>query len=477
MIFTSITFIIFFIIVFTLYWRVHGLLAKQCFLLAASVVFYGWWDYRFLLLIAVVVSASYVGALALGRYQHRRMAVITCVITLLLTILGIFKYTDFLYDAISASLAPLGLAIPARQFSIVLPVGISFFTFHGISYIVDVYRGKIPAERSYVRVALYILFFPQLVAGPIVRASNFMPQLEREPQFDSDEVIKGAKLFLIGFLYKAVVADSIAPYVDDVYGDLASYGAADQVMATLGFYAQIYFDFAGYSIMAIGLSRTMGYRLPRNFDFPYISRSITEFWRRWHISLSSWLRDYLYISLGGNRAGQRRQLVNIMITMLLGGLWHGANWTFVAWGGLHGMALSVHKLYLAWKPSSGFLKALQRGISSKPVAWTVTQLFVLLCWVPFRAANFQDALTIWGSFLSIRVADLPSLGWQVPVTILVPLLVDTLLVSRAIPIRLPRWQSTFSGRPWRVSVTLGVVFGAALLIMPLVIRAFIYFRF
>lgn len=477
MIFTSITFIVFFAIVFTLYWRVHGLLAKQIFLLAASVVFYGWWDYRFVLLIAVVAGGSYLGALALGRYPGRRLAVIGCVITLLLTILGIFKYADFLYDAMGAGLGSLGLAVPARQFSVVLPVGISFFTFHGISYIVDVYRGKIPAERSFVRVALYILFFPQLVAGPIVRASNFMPQLEREPQFDSDEVIKGTKLFLVGFLYKAVIADSIAPYVDDVYGNLAGHVAADHVMATLGFYAQIYFDFAGYSIMAIGLSRTMGYRLPRNFDFPYISLSITEFWRRWHISLSSWLRDYLYISLGGNRSGQRRQLVNIMITMLLGGLWHGANGTFVAWGGLHGMALSIHKLYLNWRPASRFPKLLQRGISSTPVAWTATQLFVLLCWVPFRAPSFQDAVTVWSSFLSVRPTDLPALGWQVPVTILVPLLVDTLFVSRVVPIRLPGWQATFSGRPWRISVALGTAFGIALLIMPLVIRAFIYFRF
>ena len=477
MIFTSLTFIIFFLIVFTLYWRVKGLLAKQCFLLAASVVFYGWWDYRFLLLIAVAICTSYFGGMALERFRHPRLAVVSVTITLLLTILGTFKYADFLYDAIRSLLVATGLQVPERPFDILLPVGISFFTFHGISYIVDVYRGKIPAERSFVRVALYILFFPQLVAGPIVRASNFMPQLAREPKFDSDEVLRGLKLFLIGFMYKAILSDSIGPHVDEVYGDLANSTAAQRVVATLGFYAQIYFDFAGYSIMAIGLSRTLGYRLPRNFDFPYASRSITEFWRRWHISLSSWLRDYLYISLGGNRQGEARQLLNIMITMLLGGLWHGANWTFVAWGGLHGLALCIHKLWLRWSPASQPAAGVRQVISSAGFSWTLTQLFVLLCWVPFRAANFSDAVTVWKSFVSIRQTDLMHLEWYIPAMIVIPLLMDTLFVSGVVKLNPPYWRDYFSGRPWRIGLAMGALFGFALLIMPLVIRSFIYFQF
>jgi len=477
MIFTSLTFIIFFLIVFTLYWCVPGLLAKQRFLLLASIVFYGWWDYRFLLLIAVAITTSYFGGLALEQYRERRLAVVSVTITLLLTILGIFKYADFLFDATRSTLLALGMAAPTRHFTILLPVGISFFTFHGVSYIVDVYRDKIPAERSFTRVALYILFFPQLIAGPIVRASNFMPQLAREPKFDSDEILRGLKLFLIGFMYKAILSDSIGPYVDEVYGSLADHTALEQVTATLGFYAQIYFDFAGYSIMAIGLSRTLGYRLPRNFDFPYISQSITEFWRRWHISLSSWLRDYLYISLGGNRKGEGRQLLNIMITMLLGGLWHGANWTFVAWGALHGLALCIHKLYLRWAPVDRALESVRRFISSAPISWLVTQVFVLLCWVPFRARTFADAATVWKSFISVRATYLYKLDWHIPLMILVPLAVDSLFVSGKIKLNPPLWQAFFAGRPWRIGLAMGMMFGFALMIIPLVIRSFIYFQF
>ncbi len=299
MIFTSLTFMVFFGVIFAAYWCLPGLRTKHVFLLIASIVFYSWWDYRFLALIGFVITVSYLGAIGLDRFRDRPKFIVSLVITLLLAVLGVFKYASFLLQAVADMLHMAGLDVAAPQLSIVLPVGISFFTFHGISYIVDVYRRKIPVEYDFLKVSLYILFFPQLIAGPIVRASNFMPQLAKEPKFDSDDVLRGIKLFLIGLLYKSIIADSIAPYVDSVYGDLASYGPADQMLATLGFYTQIYFDFAGYSIMAIGVSRTLGYRLPRNFNFPYASLSVTEFWRRWHISLSTWLRDYLYISLGG----------------------------------------------------------------------------------------------------------------------------------------------------------------------------------
>lgn len=477
MIFTSLTFLVFFVIVFSAYWCIGGLLAKQRFLLLASMVFYAWWDYRFLLLIAVAISVSYLGAIFLEKYRQHRMAVVSGVITLLLIILGIFKYADFLFDSLHSLLLAMGLDVPPRAFTILLPVGISFFTFHGISYIVDVYRGKIPAERSVTKVALYILFFPQLIAGPIVRASNFMPQLDREPQFSSDEIARGTKLFLIGFIYKAILSDSIAPYVDQVYANLAAASPGDRIMATIGFYAQIYFDFAGYSIMAIGLSRSLGYRLPKNFDFPYSSLSITEFWRRWHISLSSWLRDYLYISLGGNRSGEARQLINIMITMLLGGLWHGASWTFVIWGGLHGVALCIHKLYLRWQPSYGRMAILREVLSSAAVSWLVTQLFVLLCWVPFRAKTLQDVKAVWGAFLSFRLGYLAQMDWRIPAMILVPLLIDTLFVSGRVKLNLPGWQTTFAGRPWRLAMMMGALFGSALLVIPLVSRTFIYFKF
>ncbi|HEY3859806.1 MAG TPA: MBOAT family protein [Gammaproteobacteria bacterium] len=474
MIFTSLAFLVFFAIVITLYWRLDGLQWKQWFLLVASVVFYAWWDYRFLALIAVVITVSYLGARGIERYRPRARSVIAAAIAVLLTLLGIFKYAGFLSDTLRSLLSYAGLH-GVHHISVVLPIGISFFTFHGISYLMDVYRGKIPAQKSVSKVALYILFFPQLVAGPIVRASVFMPQLEREPHFDSDETLRGIKLFLIGFLYKTVLADSIAPYVDDVFGALGHYGPGDRLLASLGFYAQIYFDFAGYSIMAIGMSRMLGYRLPRNFEFPYLSTSVTEFWRRWHISLSSWLRDYLYIPLGGNRVGEARQLVNIMITMLLGGLWHGASWNFVIWGGMHGLALCLHKLYGKWQPAARAGSLLRDLLSSSPCAWFVTQAFVLTCWVPFRAVTWHDTWSVWSALP--HIASVPLVDNRMLIVIVVPLIIDTAFVSGRIKLPLAAWQGWFSGRPWRVALVLGTMFGLALMIMPLVVKPFIYFRF
>jgi alginate O-acetyltransferase complex protein AlgI len=475
-IFTSLTFLVFFAIVITAYWRLKGLRLKQWFLLLASVVFYAWWDYRFLLLIAVVIAVSYLGALGIERYRPRARTVIAAAIAVLLTLLGVFKYAGFLSDTLRSLLINVGFQDMAVQhISVILPIGISFFTFHAISYLMDVYRGKIPVQRSVRKVALYILFFPQLVAGPIVRASVFMPQLEREPQFDSDETLRGIKLFLIGFLYKTVLADSIAPYVDDVFNALDQHGPADRLLASLGFYAQIYFDFAGYSIMAIGMSRMLGYRLPKNFEFPYLSTSATEFWRRWHISLSSWLRDYLYIPLGGNRVGENRQLVNIMITMLLGGLWHGASWNFVIWGGMHGLALCIHKLYGKWQPGVGPGVLVRRLLSSTPAAWLITQAFVLACWVPFRAVTWDDTWSVWSSLA--HIGRVPLMDSRMLVIIIVPLLIDTLFVSGRIKLPLGAWRGWFSGRPWRVALVLGAMFGLALLIMPMVVKPFIYFRF
>lgn len=476
MIFTSLAFLVFFCIVIGLYWRLPGLRLKQYFLLIASIVFYAWWDYRFLLLIAAVIVVSYFGALALERYRPRARTAIAAAIAILLTLLGIFKYASFLFDTLEALLSYAGLQSDSEQhLSIVLPIGISFFTFHGISYLIDVYRRKISVEPNIGKVALYILFFPQLVAGPIVRASVFMPQLEREPRFDTDETLRGIKLFLIGFVYKTMLADSIAPYVDMVYGGLDQYGPGDRLLASVGFYAQIYFDFAGYSIMAIGMSRMLGYRLPKNFDFPYLSTSVTEFWRRWHISLSSWLRDYLYIPLGGNRVGENRQLVNIMITMLLGGLWHGASWNFVIWGGMHGVALCVHKLYDRWRPGAAMGRWARRSLSSAPIAWLVTQLFVLACWVPFRAVTWHDTWSVWSSISMLGSVSL--VDSRVLIIILVPLAVDTLFVSGRIRLPMDAWENWFGGRPWRIALAMGALFGLVLLIMPLVVKPFIYFRF
>ena len=478
MIFTTLEFFIFFTVVISIYWKLQGLFVKQRFLLVASVIFYGWWDYRFLALVGTAILVAYFAALGMQARQRQKKALLVTAISLLLGILGVFKYANFFTENLNSLVTIFGMTAAPREFDITLPVGISFFTFQALSYVIDVYKGVLPAERRFDAVALYIIFFPQLVAGPIVRAENFLPQLQQEPKFNHREAAVGVKLFLIGFLYKAVFADSIAPVVDTVYGDVDAYDNYSLFMATLGFSAQIYFDFAGYSIMAIGIARMLGYKLPRNFNFPYVATSITEFWRRWHISLSSWLRDYLYIPLGGNRNGAFARNRNLMITMLLGGLWHRASWNFVVWGGLHGIALTLHKgfKYLCGR----YRDLIPRGIPPLVwlmAAWAVTQMFVLLCWVPFRAQSFDDTLIIWQSMVGWR-EDVALQKAQLSTTmILLPLLVDTFLVSKRMrmPSRVINMVSNTS--PMVLLMAFGVIFGLALLLVPLRVENFIYFQF
>jgi alginate O-acetyltransferase complex protein AlgI len=282
---------------------------------------------------------------------------------------------------IGVSTVPLGLA---------LPLGISFFTFKTLSYTIDVYRGVIPAYRSAWRYALYVSFFPELVAGPIVRASVFLPQLGRSLAPSWDRAARGARLILLGFSKKLLIANRLAIYVDPVFGAPADYSAGTVLGVVIAYSLQIYCDFSGYSDIAIGVAQIIGFDLPENFNMPYAARSITEFWRRWHITLSEWLRDYLYIPLGGNRRGRVRMYVNLMITMLLGGLWHGASWTFVVWGGLHGAALVVHKRFARTSPPVSELVRRLRTV----VQWATTYAFVCLCWIFFRADSLGSAIYI-----------------------------------------------------------------------------------
>lgn len=471
MIFSSGVFLVFFTIVFFLYWSLRSQRGRIWLLLIASQVFYGWWDYRFLALMWFAIVICH-GA---GRLIERGVApraVTATAVGLMLGVLGVFKYFDFFSESLIGLADMAGVTLSQPTLKILLPIGISFFTFQAISYVVDVRRGVIPAERDIVHTGLYISFFPALVAGPIVRASHFLPRLREPIVFSSERFLVGMKLFLVGFIYKSVFSDSISPFVDQVYGDLAAYDAHSKVMATIGFYGQIYFDFAGYSMMGIGVARMLGFELVRNFAYPYISTSITEFWRRWHISLSTWLRDYLYIPLGGNRGGEAKRQRNLMITMLLGGLWHGASWNFVAWGAVHGAALSVHK---AW---SGATKGIPRpalvGVAWAVAAWAVTQLFVLLTWVPFRAPDFAATIDVLGAFVGV---DSGGTRAGVPyLMILLPLVVDTFVIGYSsarlqLASKFPRLS------PGMAAVLLGVVAAVALAGMPLAVKNFIYFQF
>lgn len=411
MIFTDWIFPVFLGVVFGLYWFVlKGRELRLSLLLVASLVFYAWWDWRFLGLIGAVILLSWAVGLYAGDAKQARTIRNRAVwigVSANLVILGVFKYFGFFADSFADVMTAVGLNPDMPTLNIILPVGISFYIFQAISYIVDVRREDLPVEQRLRRVALYVAFFPQLVAGPIVRAASFFPQMEKEKRLTNALFISGLRAFVLGWVYKAGLADNIAPHVDAVYGDIAAYSGEARIAATFAFAAQIYFDFAGYSLMAIGVARWFGYYIPKNFDFPYASTSISEFWRRWHISLSSWLRDYLYISLGGNRGGELATYRNLMATMVLGGLWHGAAWTFVVWGALQGAALIVNRL------CGAAYNKLFSGVTAIVGALVLTQLFVVLAWAPFRAETFQDALSVWASFAGLGGSGDLTLPWFV----------------------------------------------------------------
>lgn len=354
---------------------------RELFLLSASYFFYGYWDWRFCFLLLFVTLVSYFTAL-----HSKSRAAYTAGVIAPLAVLGFFKYFNFFLESVSAV---LGRSIGAL--SIILPVGISFYTFQALSYVIDVHREKIAPERDFIKLALYLSFFPQLVAGPIVRAVDFLPQLHEKRRVEWNNILQGVQIFAFGMFKKIVLADHISVFVDDVYYAPAAFHWASILLAAAAYSLQIYFDFSGYSDMATGCAKCLGYDFNRNFNLPYISENVTEFWRRWHISLSSWLREYLYIPLGGNRKGEARRNVNLFLTMLLGGLWHGASWTFVFWGGLNGAALCLDKLS---RRKAGRSSKLTRGVNV-----ILTFAFITFTWIFFRADTFNDAwLVIKGIF-------------------------------------------------------------------------------
>ncbi|MBA2544147.1 MAG: MBOAT family protein [Deltaproteobacteria bacterium] len=485
MVFTDGIFQIFFLFCFGATWTCPTARSRQRFILVASFFFYGYWDYRFLaLLFASILSAW--GSARLGRryplFKHR---VIVCTVVFNLLLLGFFKYAVFVGANLDAIASYVGLTLHFP--SIALPVGISFFTFHALSFAIDVYRGRVDEDYTLEDVAFYITFFPQLVAGPIVRANEFMHQVGVLHRFDANVFWAGFRLYLLGFVYKALLGDHLAPIVDELF-EAKTIDTPGAWRGMLAYYAQIYFDFAGYSNMAIGCGLMLGYRLPQNFNFPYAAKSITEFWRRWHISLSSWLRDYLYISLGGNRRGHARMYVNLLVTMLLGGLWHGATWTFVAWGALHGIYLVANKLYEEWRGRRGPTPLALRPLEITG-AWLLTQLLVLIAWVPFRAQDFGTAAQILDRMFvhfewprELRVRD-----WLWTLVFLVPLCVDTWLkplANTAPPVEEAMQRPSArpgSGRAASAIVLaivgVVVILVALALLYPRISKPFIYFQF
>jgi len=391
--FVSMAFLLLFVCTYVLSRLCKTREQKHVVLLIASYVFYAYWDARFLLLLILQTYISYLLAKKMEQASTRQQAkrFMLLGVSISLAILGFFKYFNFFVESFAQLFGIQNLG----TLNIILPVGISFYTFQALSYLIDVYRGRLKACERFLNISLYISFFPQLVAGPIVRASDFLPQLDEDRPMNRENLVQGLEIFLFGLIKKVVIADRLAVCVDAVFASPASYSGLSLFLAVVAYSIQIYCDFSGYSDMAIGAAKTFGYDLCKNFDMPYLSKNPTEFWQRWHISLSSWLRDYLYIPLGGNRKGKTRTKINLMLTMLLGGLWHGANWQMVLWGALHGGALVVHKTFRELSDRNGVHienKRLKTAVSVVSVIGMY--LFTCLCWVFFRAQSFPDAITI-----------------------------------------------------------------------------------
>ncbi|MBN1996895.1 MBOAT family protein [candidate division KSB1 bacterium] len=401
MLFNSFIFLIFLGVVIPVYY----LLSKRYrtwFLIACSYFFYGYWDWRFLSLILVSTLVDFIAGKKIYKTSNVRHKKYFLFLSLLanLGILGFFKYFNFFVDSFQNLSAAFNVQLDFLHLNVLLPVGISFYTFQTLSYTIDVYRGRLEPTDSFPDFALYVAFFPQLVAGPIERAVHLLPQIQKLPVATRQDFREGFALLTIGMFKKVLIGDTCGRIVDHIFSQPSLYTSLELFMALVLFSVQIYADFSGYSNIARGTAKFLGIHLIENFNQPYLSASITEFWRRWHISLSSWLKDYLYISLGGNRRGKLRTYVNLMTTMLLGGLWHGANWTFVVWGGLHGTYLAVHKIILGQK------KTAERFYYKNPATFFIfllklilTNLLVLLTWLFFRAPNFQAAFFIIGRFV------------------------------------------------------------------------------
>lgn len=389
MIFNSLTYAAFLPLVLLAYWG-FGKRRQNLVLLVASYIFYGWWDWRFLslLMLSTVVDFTIGQAMHGSDVDEHRKRLLFLSLAVNLGLLGVFKYFNFFVDSAVDALSAAGVSANAPSLRLILPVGISFYTFQTLSYTFDIYRRRLEPTRSLLNFATYVAFFPQLVAGPIERAHQLLPQIVAPRERPGlDRVQSGLTLIAFGLFKKVVIADMVAPIANRNFDNAEVVGGSATVVGIIAFSLQIYGDFSGYTDIARGTSRLLNIELMRNFEQPYLSRNITEFWRRWHISLSSWLRDYLYIPLGGNRNGTFNTYRNLLITMLLGGLWHGAGWNFVIWGALHGGALAIHRA-LGGKSDDGPIR-----LTDIPRIG-VTLLFVAFAWVFFRAESFSQALTV-----------------------------------------------------------------------------------
>ena len=463
MLFTQIEFLVFFVVVMAAAWAARTASLRNSILLAASYYFYAYWDYRFCGLLIASTIIDFICAQGMHRSDRQSIRKVYLWISLAfnLGMLGFFKYAGFFVDSAATIFSDLGW--DSRSLGIVLPVGISFFTFQTLSYTFDVYRRRLTPTSRLLDFALYVAFFPQLVAGPIVRARELLPQLQNTPVFSRRRCYGGFQQFLRGAVKKVLLADRLGEMVDVVFAGPELYSGTTLAIAVLAYAGQIYYDFSGYSDMAIGAAKMLGYRFPRNFWHPYLATSISDFWHRWHMTLSRWLKDYLYISLGGNRLGGFVTYRNLLLTMLLGGLWHGAAWTFVLWGAWHGAAL-VSERFLArhfrWKTN----------FASRFIGWFLTMSVVLIGWVLFRSGDLATAMTIVS-----RVATLADgIPWYPPLAIGA---IAVLVAEHAAWRTRLRLAMRLPANRWYSPIVTTVMLWSLILYAPQGFKPFVYFQF
>ncbi|NOX29977.1 MAG: MBOAT family protein [Actinobacteria bacterium] len=475
MLFPTLEFALFFVVVFLANWLLRPLPRVWRFaMLGASLFFYGYWDARFVLLLLASIGANWfvaksIDAQHLDGNERNAKLLVRAGVVFNLGVLGVFKYYGFFVESLRSSFGSLADSVPLLE--ITLPVGISFFTFQALSYVVDVHRRQIE-PMPLLDFAVYLSFFPQLVAGPIVRASEFGPQLAAEPDPRYVPTAEAFRLIFSGLFKKVVISTSLASQiVDDVFTLPENYSAPEVLLAIYGYAIQIYADFSGYTDIAIGVALLLGFRFPQNFDAPYRALSIQEFWRRWHMTLSNWLRDYLYIPLGGNRKGTIFTYRNVFLTMLLGGLWHGAAWNFVIWGAIHGGALAIERLASNWWNRTERPGLLPPKVVAV-VRWVYTFHVVCLAWVFFRAETFGLATSMLGQLTT----------WNGSSELITPLLlavVAVMILSQFVPISsVKSLEAEFGRWPWYAQ---GALLGVGLVVIDVLgpegVAPFIYFQF
>lgn len=479
MLFISIDFAIFLPVVFALYWFVvnKDLKLQNLLIVVASYIFYGWWDWRFLSLILLSTVIDYAVGRGLAKEENlfkRRILLFTSVAANL-SFLGFFKYFNFFSETLANAFSFFGVAWPVSSLNIILPVGISFYTFQTLSYSIDVYQRKIAPTDDFIAFCAYVSFFPQLVAGPIERASNFLPQFFRQRIFNYDQAIDGMRQILWGLFKKVVIADNCATFANLTFNNPTAYSGSTLLLGAIFFALQIYGDFSGYSDMAIGIAKLFGFELTRNFAFPYFSRDIGEFWRRWHISLSSWFRSYLYIPLGGSRCSKLLNIRNTFIVFMVSGLWHGANWTFVVWGALH--ASMFLPLLLARK-NRRYLDVVAAGQllpgAADLVRMTTTFALTTFAWIFFRATSLGHATQYIRGIFSSSLLAAPEFSVS-SILILLGLFMSIEWIGREQQFALQKIGMGWA-KPWRWSFYYAIMF-TILYYYGSNQQQFIYFQF